>query len=626
MDKQLESLFSSLKRNNTNKSNVYVEIAKAYSSVADYDEALKYLFIALDEQDCSNKENIFFEIGKIYFFQNNLKKAIEYFNYSLDSIDIKSDIYIHLCFLLSKAYKKNKEYKKASSIIYMLNKNHNFSEEEKIIYKQDLNEYDRYPGQYEFNGNYNELVDIYLATLEGNPNDKQVLCFLAQTYNFLGYYDKTIDLYNNNKEKLYENKFFYNKFLNEYEIASKQTVLKSKPRNLMAVLSNKCNLACIMCRAIRNKWEFPQNRLQEIKDLFPYLERILWQGGEILLLPYFKDILKEALKYPNIKQAILTNFQLADDEIINLIVKNDVELRISIDGVEKNIYEKIRRGGSFKRLIDNINLLNDVRRKNYTQMSLNLSVVVMRENYDKLVDFVEFAHKYNFNFITFNRIEYIVDNESTEYEKKIALEQDIFTYNNDDEIKYLAFQVMSAKEKAKEYNIQIEIRFDTVELTEEDINSFRSKENTLICKETVPDIEINSDCQEEQKYEEQKNDDINVNYDEQKNFESEKKEAEEELFYDNKNISESLSECKTKLLCHLPWNTLTFYYDGSVRPDCLCDKNKIIGHLKDTKIEDLWNNKRMQIYRKNVASNNINKWCSLNCIEGRVVQSYLKLL
>ena len=626
MDKQLESLFSSLKRNNTNKSNVYVEIAKAYSSVADYDEALKYLFIALDEQDCSNKENIFFEIGKIYFFQNNLKKAIEYFNYSLDSIDIKSDIYIHLCFLLSKAYKKNKEYKKASSIIYMLNKNHNFSEEEKIIYKQDLNEYDRYPGQYEFNGNYNELVDIYLATLEGNPNDKQVLCFLAQTYNFLGYYDKTIDLYNNNKEKLYENKFFYNKFLNEYEIASKQTVLKSKPRNLMAVLSNKCNLTCIMCRAIRNKWEFPQNRLQEIKDLFPYLERILWQGGEILLLPYFKDILKEALKYPNIKQAILTNFQLADDEIINLIVKNDVELRISIDGVEKNIYEKIRRGGSFKRLIDNINLLNDVRRKNYTQMSLNLSVVVMRENYDKLVDFVEFAHKYNFNFITFNRIEYIVDHESTEYEKKIALEQDIFTYNNDDEIKYLAFQVMSAKEKAKEYNIQIEIRFDTVELTEEDINSFRSKENTLICKETVPDIEINSDCQEEQKYEEQKNEDINVNYDEQKNFESEKKEAEEELFYDNKNISESLSECKTKLLCHLPWNTLTFYYDGSVRPDCLCDKNKIIGHLKDTKIEDLWNNKRMQIYRKNVASNNINKWCSLNCIEGRVVQSYLKLL
>lgn len=626
MDKQLESLFSSLKRNNTNKSNVYVEIAKAYSSVADYDETLKYLFIALDEQDCSNKENIFFEIGKIYFFQNNLKKAIEYFNYSLDSIDIKSDIYIHLCFLLSKAYKKNKEYKKASSIIYMLNKNHNFSEEEKIIYKQDLNEYDRYPGQYEFNGNYNELVDIYLATLEGNPNDKQVLCFLAQTYNFLGYYDKTIDLYNNNKEKLYENKFFYNKFLNEYEIASKQTVLKSKPRNLMAVLSNKCNLACIMCRAIRNKWEFPQNRLQEIKDLFPYLERILWQGGEILLLPYFKDILKEALKYPNIKQAILTNFQLADDEIINLIVKNDVELRISIDGVEKNIYEKIRRGGSFKRLIDNINLLNDVRRKNYTQMSLNLSVVVMRENYDKLVDFVEFAHKYNFNFITFNRIEYIVDNESTEYEKKIALEQDIFTYNNDDEIKYLAFKVMSAKEKAKEYNIQIEIRFDTVELTEEDINSFRSKENTLICKETVPDIEINSDCQEEQKYEEQKNEDINVNYDEQKNFESEKKEAEEELFYDNKNISESLSECKTKLLCHLPWNTLTFYYDGSVRPDCLCDKNKIIGHLKDTKIEDLWNNKRMQIYRKNVASNNINKWCSLNCIEGRVVQSYLKLL
>ena len=123
----------------------------------------------------------------------------------------------------------------------------------------------------------------------------------------------------------------------------------------MIVLSNKCNLACIMCRAIQNKWEFPQERLKEIKELFPYLERILWQGGEILLLPYFKDLLKESLKYPNIKQAILTNFQLADEEIINLIVRNNIELRISIDGVEKNIYEKIRRGGSFQKLIDILN-------------------------------------------------------------------------------------------------------------------------------------------------------------------------------------------------------------------------------------------------------------------------------
>lgn len=639
MNNKLETLLLSLnEETNINKSDTYREISKIYISMASYDDALKYLFMALKEQDCSSKENIFFEIGKIYFFQNNFKKAIEYFKYSLDIINIKSDIYIHLCFLLLKSYKEIKDYKNFSSVMCMLKKNHIFTEEEKIIYKQDLNEYDRYPGHYDFNGDYNELINIYLAILEGNPNDKQILCFLAQTYNFLGYYDRTIELYNNNKEKLYEDKFFYNKFLNEYEIASKQTILKSKPRNLMVVLSNKCNLACIMCRAIRNKWEFPQKRLKEIKDLFPYLERVLWQGGEILLLPYFKDLLKESLKYPNIKQAILTNFQLADEEIINLIVKNNIELRISIDGVKKDIYEKIRRGGSFQKLIDNINLLNYTRKRNNTEMSLNLSVVVMRENYDKLVDFVEFAHKYDFNLITFNRIEYGVDDNSTEYEKKFALEQDIFTYNNDYEIKYLAFQVMLAKEKAKEYNIQIEFRFDTVELADEDIKRFYSEKNILDCndeiennietnnvfidkedvntKEELIDTKLDIDCEKKE----------NVDTENEKEIMNEDKLEINDTFSDNKNVNNTVLNCKIKLLCHLPWNTLTFFYDGSVRPDCLCDINKIVGHLKDSTIEELWNNKQMQMYREKVANNNIDKWCSSNCIEGRVVQSYLKLL
>lgn len=619
MNNKLEELFLSLKEEKINKSDIYIEISKVYVSRSCYDKALEYLFVALDEQDCLNKASIFFEIGKIYFFKNDFIKAIEYFNYSLDIINIKSDIYIHLCFLLSKAYKKIKEYKKSSNIIYILNKSYAFTEEEKKIYKQELNEYDRYPGQYEFNGDYNELVKIYLAILEGNPNDRQILCFLAQTYNLLGLYDKTIFLYKQNKDKVKDNKFFNNKFLNEYEIASRQTILQSKPRNMMIVLSNKCNLACIMCRAIQNKWEFPQERLKEIKELFPYLERILWQGGEILLLPYFKDLLKESLKYPNIKQAILTNFQLADEEIINLIVRNNIELRISIDGVEKNIYEKIRRGGSFQKLIDNINLLNYVRGKNDTQMSLNLSVVVMRENYDKLVEFVNFAHKYNFNLITFNRIEYALNDKSIEAERKFAVEQDIFTYNSDDEMKYLAYQVMLAKEKAREYNIQIEFRFDVVELTDVDIKQlsckkieYDNKNNTVYTEEQTNEI---SDVECEQ---------VKINDIENENINKNK--IETESFYDNKIMDKSLLNCGTKLLCHLPWNTLTCYYDGSVRPDCLCDINKIVGHLKDSTIEELWNNKQMQIYRKNVASNIVDGWCNSNCIEGRVVESYLKLL
>ena len=60
------------------------------------------------------------------------------------------------------------------------------------------------------------------------------------------------------------------------EIANKKTILNSKPRNLMVVLSNKCNIACIMCLTSRSKWELPKERLDEIILMFPYLERIMW--------------------------------------------------------------------------------------------------------------------------------------------------------------------------------------------------------------------------------------------------------------------------------------------------------------------------------------------------------------
>ena len=65
------------------------------------------------------------------------------------------------------------------------------------------------------------------------------------------------------------------------------------------------------------------------------------------------------------KQSLISNFQLADEEMIELIVKNNIELTISIDGVEKNTYETIRRGAKFDRLESNLELLKTLRTQIY---------------------------------------------------------------------------------------------------------------------------------------------------------------------------------------------------------------------------------------------------------------------
>ena len=81
-----------------------------------------------------------------------------------------------------------------------------------------------------------------------------------------------------------------NILLNEYEIGTNQIILKSKPRNLTVTLTNKCNLKCRMCYVWNHKYEINNKVIKNIISLFPYIETIVWIGGEVFL---YKNIDKK---------------------------------------------------------------------------------------------------------------------------------------------------------------------------------------------------------------------------------------------------------------------------------------------------------------------------------------------
>lgn len=580
-----------------NKFEIYREIGKVYYSMGDYEKALEYFLKIINSEEKFDKNEIYFEVAKIYEITGQKQTAAGYLEKILSTLNPEDKLLMHVLEYLIKIYRTLQEYDKAINLLNKFKKqlsSNNFDELLKDIYTEL---YQRFPGNYDFGGDYGRLIAIYKNVLNGNPDNKQVLAFLAQVYNYLGMYAQTINLYLQNKDKMKDDLFFENKFLNEYEIAAKKTVLQSKPRNLMVVLSNKCNISCIMCLTSKSKWELPQERLEEIISMFPYLERIMWQGGEVLFLPYFKDILKKALQYPNMRQSMITNLQLADNETMELIVKNNIEVTVSIDGVSKNIYEKIRRGASFERLTDNINMLNAIRDKIKNKVILNMNVVVMNENFRTLSLFVDLAHKYRFDFICFMPIDYIPKNP-TEKENNIKKEQDIFTNNFPDDIKELSFQMLLAEKKAKQYGIRIESRIRTTALSEQDIKLYDKHGDFSEQK-----LNVEAQCFEESGKEEKQNEKNNIKE-------------------NNENIPENFS----KMLCHLPWYSLTFDFDGSVRPDCQCFIEKNIGHLGNETIEKLWNNEKMQFYRTTIINNRCESLCNENCILGRITEFHLKLL
>lgn len=218
------------------------------------------------------------------------------------------------------------------------------------------------------------------------------------------------------------NDFFINKLINELEINDKKVILESKPQAMIVMLSNKCNINCIMCGVKNKEWELPKKTIKEIIEYFPYLEYIQWQGGEVFLLSYFKDLFKEAARFPNIRQIINTNGLLITEDWAKDLIESKADITFSIDGVTKDVYEYIRKGAKFENLLKNIQHINEAKEKHGSSRT-SINSVIMKSNYRQLESFIDFAHIYKFDSLTLARIDNNFDNkENIFYHKDLEAE------------------------------------------------------------------------------------------------------------------------------------------------------------------------------------------------------------
>ncbi len=193
-----------------------------------------------------------------------------------------------------------------------------------------------------------------------------------------------------------------NKKLNQSEIKEKRVMLESRPRRLSIVLTSECSINCIMCERKSNNFTLPRKTLKQIIDFFPYLDSIMWQGGEVFIVDYFRDFFIEAAKYPQLVQEVNTNGLLITEEWAEAIAKANTRLIFSIDSTDKDTYEYIRKGAKFEVLIKNMAMLKEAAKTYKKTESGNIvNVVVMRCNYKELYNFIDFALRYAFKGVNF---------------------------------------------------------------------------------------------------------------------------------------------------------------------------------------------------------------------------------
>ena len=167
----------------------------------------------------------------------------------------------------------------------------------------------------------------------------------------------------------------------------------------------QCNLRCQMC-PIQFRQDGPPygppafmafDVFSRLVDQFVDLKTLHLQGlGEPMMHPRYFDMVLYA-KNKGIRVTTNTNLTLLNPRRAELCVTSGLDdLHVSIDGANSETYERIRVKARFERVVHNLELLLEARRRLMSDTPhLKMVMVIMRQNLAELPDLVRLAHGWN---------------------------------------------------------------------------------------------------------------------------------------------------------------------------------------------------------------------------------------
>ncbi len=191
-----------------------------------------------------------------------------------------------------------------------------------------------------------------------------------------------------------------NVLANGQECISRPLVMKAFPTRVRFDLTNACNLRCDFC--FRKHFESNDRSLLLPEDI-DRLDKILYmakyislsQKSEAFASPHIVAIL-ERLKRYNAVISVNTNGQLMNQQVCEALIRSHVQfVSLSVHLFDEQSYEACYKGGSFQRLVENINLLNRLKEQTQSLLPrLRISYVLRMDTLQGLDDAIEFVKKY----------------------------------------------------------------------------------------------------------------------------------------------------------------------------------------------------------------------------------------
>ena len=185
-------------------------------------------------------------------------------------------------------------------------------------------------------------------------------------------------------------------------------------KHIRLAIDDSCNLSCPSCRTKKIFLKSGKNfnrRMKMADDILEFLNvqqhpvhvHIGSDGDPFASLVY-RHFMRRAEDMPQLSFSIQTNGLLVKQmhSRIKNIFSRLKTLNVSIDGATKNTYEKLRQGGSYEKILENLSFIKEIKQTYGFEFILHF--VVQRDNYHEMDLMVDLAERYDADKIWFNRI------------------------------------------------------------------------------------------------------------------------------------------------------------------------------------------------------------------------------
>lgn len=190
----------------------------------------------------------------------------------------------------------------------------------------------------------------------------------------------------------------------------KQYQYEPKRLKLFVCIDGTCNLYCTSCRnhiyvKTEKEVQAANSLVEKIQnEIIPRTTDLyLSANGEVFLSKVYRRILEEVTFVDHI--GLLTNGTLFDKDFFEDIRKkcNSISVLVSVDAATQETYGKIRRGGNFSKLRDNLEYIGELRSKGIISYFI-LNYVVQFDNKDEIKQFAEWGKKLHVDKVDYSRI------------------------------------------------------------------------------------------------------------------------------------------------------------------------------------------------------------------------------